>query len=104
MKKLFLSTLILIGIMTSAQAGDYSVDSITKTWDSKSVGTGYKINLNIQPGHGYRYLMCRSYPFVGGSNDLIIQGESGWKELTIRVPYGSPRQTSVSCQFQRPVS
>ena len=54
MKKLFLSTLILIGIMTSAQAGDYSVDSITKTWDSKSVGTGYKINLNIQPGHGYR--------------------------------------------------
>jgi len=102
MKRLIIIVALLF--MTSAQAGDYRVDAITKIFDSKSVGTGYKINLNIQPGHGYRYLMCRSYPFVGGSNDLIIQGESGWKELIIRVPYGSPRQSSVSCQFQRPVS
>jgi len=101
MKRLII--LIAVLFMTSAQAGDYRVDSITMVYDSKSVGTGYKINLTIAPGHGHRYLMCRSFPFVGGSNDLIIQGESGWKELNIRLPYGSPKQTSVECQFQRPV-
>ena len=105
MKKLFLSTLILIGIMTSAQAGDYRVDAITKIFDSKEGDmTAYKINISVAPGHGYKYLMCRSYPFVGGSADTIVKDFSGWKQLMIFVPYGSPRQSSVSCQFQRPVS
>lgn len=103
MKRLII--LIALIFTTSAQAGDYRVDAITKIFDSKEGDmTAYKINISVAPGHGYKYLMCRSYPFVGGSADTIVKDFSGWKQLMIFVPYGSPRQSSVSCQFQRPVS